>query len=187
MSSASFLFAFRDGGGSVPPHWPSLITSWRAVIASASWPSRPTPAFEERLTAAGCIVVPCQPPAEEPALPPMRGLAFGWSPLILGMDGLAHQRHLQTPRWARYVFEELQREPADVVVANDMQPGILIGAEAAAVPVVSLIHTIYMRPLPVRRPTRPIFSRRADRSADSVMPCSPAPSPACSGATPCRS
>jgi UDP:flavonoid glycosyltransferase YjiC (YdhE family) len=148
MSAASFLFAFRDGGGSVPP----LLAVAHRLVARGHrvriLTESPSPAFRERLAAAGCIVVPCQPPAVGPALPPMRGLVFGWSPLILGMDGLAHQRHLQTPRWARYVFDELHREPADVVVANDMQPGILIGAEAAGVPAASLIHTIYMRPAP---------------------------------------
>jgi UDP:flavonoid glycosyltransferase YjiC (YdhE family) len=148
MSGASLLFAFRDGGGSVPP----LLAVAHRLVARGHrvrvLAESPTPTFEARLTAVGCVVVPCQPPADEPALPPMRGLAFGWSPQILGMDGLAHQRHLQTPRWARYVFDELHREPADVVVANDMQPGILIGAEAAGVPVASLIHTIYMRPAP---------------------------------------
>ena len=148
MSGASFLFAFRDGGGSVPPQLAVArrLVAWghRVRVLTES----PSPAFSERLAGAGCVVVPCHPPAEEPILPPMRGLAFGWSPLILGMDGLAHGRHLQTPRWAGYVYNELRREPADVVVANDMQPGILIGAEATGVPVVSLIHTIYMRPAP---------------------------------------
>jgi MGT family glycosyltransferase len=148
MSSASLLFAFNNGGGSVPPQ---LAVAHRLVARGHRvrvLTESPTPAFEKRLTAAGCVVVPCQPPAEELALPPMRGLAFGWSPLILGMDGLAHRRHLQTPRWANYVYQELRREPADLVVANDMQPGALIGAEAAAVPVVTMIHTIYMRPAP---------------------------------------
>jgi UDP:flavonoid glycosyltransferase YjiC (YdhE family) len=148
MSGASFLFAFRDGGGSVPPQ---LAVARRLVARGHRvrvLTESPTPAFAERLAATGCVVVPYQPPAEEPVLPPMRGLAFGWSPLILGMDGLAHARHLQTPRWAGYVFEELRRERADVVLALDRQPGILIGAEAAGVPVVSLIDTIYMRPAP---------------------------------------
>jgi MGT family glycosyltransferase len=148
MSVRSFLFAFRDGGGSVPPQLAvarRLAARGHRVRVLTESPTLP---FEERIAAAGCVVVPCHPPAEEPALPRMRGLAFGWSPHILGMDGIAHLRHLQTPRWAGYVYEELRREPADVVVANDMQPGILIGAEAAGVPVVSLIHTIYMRSAP---------------------------------------
>jgi MGT family glycosyltransferase len=148
MSGASFLFAFKDGGGSVPPQ---LAVARRLVARGHRvrvLTESPTAEFSERLAAAGCVVVPYDPPTDEPTFPPMRGLAFGWSPLILGMDGLAHARHLQTLRWAEYVLKELRRESADVVVALDRQPGILIGAEAAGVPVASLIDTIYMRAAP---------------------------------------
>jgi len=148
MSAASFLFAFNNGGGNVLPQ---LAIARRLVVRGHRvrvLTESPTRAFEDRLAAAGCVVVPCQPLAEELTLPPMRGLVLGWSPLALGMDGLVHQRHTRTPRWASAVYAELRREPADLVVADDMLPGALVGAEAAAVPAVSLIHTIYMRPAP---------------------------------------
>jgi MGT family glycosyltransferase len=51
-------------------------------------------------------------------------------------------------RFARDVVAELEREPADLVAADYFLNGALVGAEAAGVPAVALVHTIYPLPAP---------------------------------------
>ena len=93
MSSRAFLFTFFHGGGNVPPQ----LAIARRLVARGHrvrvLTSSPTPAFLERLAAAGCLVTPYESPAADPSLPPPRGLAFGWTPTVLGMAGLAHRLH----------------------------------------------------------------------------------------------
>ena len=77
--------------------------------------------------------------------------------------------------FCRDVAEELQREPADVVVVDTMIPAAMFGAEAAGVPVVIVMHSPYLIPHPEipplgtgLMPARGPAGRLRDRSAAAV-------------------
>jgi UDP:flavonoid glycosyltransferase YjiC (YdhE family) len=59
------------------------------------------------------------------------------------------------PHWAREVAFDLEREPADIVVADFILVGALVAAEAAGVPSAALVHTVYPRPARGRPPYGP--------------------------------
>lgn len=74
--------------------------------------------------------------------------------------------------FCRDVLEELQREPADVVVVDTMIPSARLGAEVAGVPTVIVMHSAYMVPRgevpPLGTGLRPAsgrLGRLRDRSA----------------------
>jgi len=86
-------------------------------------------------------------------------------------------RQLSGParEFCRDVTEELQREPADVVVVDTMIPAAMFGAEAAGVPVVIVMHSPYLIPHPEipplgtgLMPARGPAGRLRDRSAAAV-------------------
>lgn len=148
MPASSILCSLLDGGGNVAPQ----LAIARRLVARGHrvrvLTAKDQPGLIERIVSSGCRVVLCEPAKDEFTLPPMRGLVFGWSPLLLGFDGLAHRRLQSTPSWSRRVYDELCREPADLAVVDDFLPGLMIGAEGAGVPVVTLVHSIYIRPAP---------------------------------------
>ena len=51
------------------------------------------------------------------------------------------------PHWAQQVASELDRAPADAVVADFNLVGALVAAEAAGVPSVALVHNVYRGPV----------------------------------------
>jgi MGT family glycosyltransferase len=68
-------------------------------------------------------------------------------------EGVAYRASDSAARWtpeaqrslAGEVAAEVHRVPTDVAVVDYMQPAALCGAEAAAVPVVAFVHTLYAR------------------------------------------
>lgn len=93
----------------------------------------PVLALGTRLTAAGAAVTGYGPPS----------LAGRF-----GATGLAYAGRDAPDPWdvttmARDVRDEVARTGADVAVVDYMLPGALVGAEAAGVPVVALVHTLY--------------------------------------------
>ncbi len=79
------------------------------------------------------------------------------------------------PHWAHEVAAELRREPVDAVVADFVLVGALVAAEAARVPGVALMHTVYRglvrgRPPwgPGWRPTVGIAGRLRDAAGTLV-------------------
>src|SRR5204863_3869594 len=77
--------------------------------------------------------------------------------------------------FCRDVSEELQREPADVVVVDTMIPAAMFGAEVAGVPAVIVMHGPYLIPRPEvpplgtgLMPAKGPLGRLRDRSAAAV-------------------
>ena len=68
----------------------------------------------------------------------------------LGMFARVRDRVMFGParQFCRDVVEQLDREPADVVVVDTLIPAALSGAEAAGVPSVLLMHGTYLLPGP---------------------------------------
>jgi MGT family glycosyltransferase len=68
-------------------------------------------------------------------------------------EGIAYRPTVSAARWspeaqrslAGDVATEIHRVPTDVAVVDYMQPAALSGAEAAGVPVVAFVHTLYAR------------------------------------------
>src|SRR5262249_21401380 len=75
-----------------------------------------------------------------------RGVAFGWVPAAFRSVAAELLAAQWAPHWAQEIARELAREPADVVVVDFVLVGALVAAEAARVPSVALVHTLYPRP-----------------------------------------
>ena len=95
----------------------------------------------------------------------------------IGMFGRVRDRLMFGPArlFCRDLTEELDREPADVVVVDTMIPAALSGAEAAGVPSVLLMHGPYLLPRPGAPaigtgfpPPRGRLGRLRDRTAASL-------------------
>jgi MGT family glycosyltransferase len=83
--------------------------------------------------------------------PTVRGVALGWIPRAFRSVAAEARVARWIPHWAQEVARELEREPADVLVADFVLVGALVAAEAAGLPSVALVHTVYPRPA-ARRP-----------------------------------
>lgn len=144
------LLAMYDGGGNVPPLLAvaeELVERGNRVIVLAGpffGESTPCSSLLERAAASGCEVR-IVPFGEEPSptIPPVRGLIFGRTGRWFGPLQFTHSINREAWRWADATAEVCRSERADVVAADDMLPGALIGAEAVGVPFFSLMHTIY--------------------------------------------
>jgi UDP:flavonoid glycosyltransferase YjiC (YdhE family) len=101
-----------------------------------------------RLTGMGATLVPFHHPEPHPwdHAPPVSGLIDGWVPRQFRNIPRQAQTLLWAPAWAENVAAELQRIPADVVVADYVLMGALAAAEAARVRCVALMHTVGPRP-----------------------------------------
>src|SRR5262245_13684687 len=84
-----------------------------------------------------------------------RGLVFGWVPAAFRSVASELRAAQWIPHWAREIGRELEREPADVVVADFVLIGALVAAEAARIPSAALVHTLYPRPALGRPPYGP--------------------------------
>jgi MGT family glycosyltransferase len=75
-----------------------------------------------------------------------RGLFGSWTPRSFQNVQRAAQSATWAPIWAEDVSDELSRESFDLVIADFVLLGALIAAEAARIPAVALMHTIYPWP-----------------------------------------
>jgi UDP:flavonoid glycosyltransferase YjiC (YdhE family) len=85
----------------------------------------------------------------------VRGVALGWVPRAFRSVAAEARVARWIPHWAQEVAYELEREPADVLLADFVLVGALVAAEAAGVPSVALVHTVYPRPAARRPPYGP--------------------------------
>ena len=87
--------------------------------------------------------------------PGERGVVFGWAPGMFHSVAAEARVARWISHWAQEVAFDLEREPADVVVADFVLVGALVAAEAAGVPSAALVHTVYPRPARGRPPYGP--------------------------------
>jgi hypothetical protein len=125
----------------------------RVLGGPGIWSSRMkvSAAFRERISAVGATFValpePQPHPLDESPLP--RGLLHGWSPARLARSTMYVNCYRWAPAWSSAVGAELSVAPADVLVADHLLLGALVGGEAAGLPTAALVHGGYKhRPAP---------------------------------------
>ena len=164
---ARFLFAMFQGGGNIPlilPIVAQLVERGHSVRVLAGPGVRAnrlpvSPRFVEGIAAAGAAQIQFQAPETHPldGAPPSRGVIRGWSPRMVESDVRRATVMRWAPVWAENVAAELQRDPADVVVADFELYGALAAAEAAGVPSAVLVHNVPWRPTSGTPPRGPGF------------------------------
>jgi len=152
------LFAMFQGGGNIPlilPITARLVARGHDVRVLAGPGVRAgrmpvSDRFLARIAATGAMYVPFTMPATHPYddAPPLRGLVRGWTPKALATVTAKVVPYRWSPAWAANMAKELDREPADVVVADFVLLGALAAAEAAGIPAAALVHNTYHRPAP---------------------------------------
>lgn len=90
-----------------------------------------------------------------------RSLIVSWTPATFRSPQREARTAVWAPAWSRNVTDELRREKADLVVADFVLLGALIAAEAARIPSVALLHTIYPWPLAGLPPYGPGYEPKA--------------------------
>lgn len=102
----------------------------------------------QRLTDLCATIVPFRQPETHPLdnMPPARGLVGRWMPSQFRSIAQQALTILWASAWADNVAAELRRTPTDVLVADYVLLGALVGAEAERVHSVALQHMVGPRP-----------------------------------------
>ena len=147
-----------QGGGNIPLIMPvvtRLVARGHQVRIMAGPGVRQSrlpvsPAFLQRIRAAGATIVPFRDPDIHPLdhASPARGLMGNWVPKAFRDVQREAQATLWAPAWAEQISEELRKAPPDVVVIDFVLLGAIAAAEAAGIPAVVLMHNVLSRPLP---------------------------------------
>ena len=156
--SVRILFAMFQGGGNIALIMPVVTRlverghQVRIMAGSGVRQSRlpVSPAFLQRIRAAGATLVPFPDPEVHPMdhAPCARGLIGGWVPKTFRWVPLEAQATLWASAWAERFSAELRQAPPDVVVIDFVLLGAIAAAEAAGIPAVVLMHNALSRPLP---------------------------------------
>jgi len=135
--------------------------SWQAVRQSRL---KLGPSLLRRVDEMGGTLVPFREPEVHPFDDTTftdRGLIGSWTPRSFRNVQREARATVWAPAWALNVSSELRREKADLVVADFVLLGALVAAEAALLPHVALMHTVYPWPTPGIPPYGPCFAPRA--------------------------
>jgi UDP:flavonoid glycosyltransferase YjiC (YdhE family) len=168
----SILACMFQGGGNVPlilPILTELIARGHIVRVMAGPGVRRSrlklgPSLLRRVEEMGAAVVPFR----EPHIHPFNGAAFtdrgligSWTPR--SFRGVQHEARttVWAPAWALNVSSELRREKVDLVVADFVLLGALVAAEAARIPHIAVMHTVYPWPTPGVPPYGPGYAPKA--------------------------
>jgi UDP:flavonoid glycosyltransferase YjiC (YdhE family) len=161
----NLLVAMFQGGGNIPQLLPIVarlvmlghrvrvlvgpgVRRSRLPVSESLWRS---------LHATGAQILRLREPEVHPwdMAPSAQGLLFGWTPQAFRSVEQEARAQSWLPHWADEVAAELQRAPADVLVADFVLVGALVAAEAASVPAAVLFHALSPRPVPGRPPYGP--------------------------------
>ena len=146
MSSAQFLLAAIDGGGTVPPALgvaADLVRRGHDVRVLAD------PTVESSARAAGCAFTPWM------RAPRFDTLADQTAAIGAAEHGSPRQRLRVVGRfagggatrgYAADVLSAARAHPTDAVLVEAAVPGMLIGAEASGLPCAGLMANLYLRP-----------------------------------------
>lgn len=143
-----------QGGGNIPLIMP-IVGALAArghdvrIMAGPGIRGRPQPVttdFLERIERSGAQIVPFVQPETDPfeAAPPLRGVAFGWTPKRFELLSSRTVRiTLWSKPWASNVSDELQRAPTDALVSDFFLFGAIAAGEAARVPTAVIVHNAF--------------------------------------------
>ena len=151
------LACMFQGGGNISLISPILAElierrhTVRAIVGPGVRPSRlkVSPSLLRCIDEIGAELIPLREVDVHPfddATSIDRGLIGSWTPRSFRHVQRAALTSVWAPTWARNVSSELRREPADIVVADFVLLGALLAAEAARIPHVALMHTVYPWP-----------------------------------------
>jgi hypothetical protein len=147
-----------QGGGNIPIILPILAEliarrhSVRVIVGPGVRASRleVSDSLLRRLGEIGARVTPLREPDVHPfdeAGSISCGLIGSWTPRSCSNVQREARAAMWAPTWAQNVLYELRREDVDLVIAVFVLLGALAAAEAARVPHVALLHTIYPWPV----------------------------------------
>jgi MGT family glycosyltransferase len=166
-----FLFAMWEGGGAVPPE---LAVAARLVARGHAVDVLGDPSLESDATSAGARFFSWKDAPHRSTRTAESEIVRDWTARTpLGAFARARDTHAFAPAhlFAREVVAHFSSRPADVVVADAMLFGALVGAEATRVPFVALIPMTSFLPARGRpppglglAPARGAFSRARDRA-----------------------
>jgi MGT family glycosyltransferase len=161
-----FLFASWDGGGNVPP---TLALARQLLERGHSVRVLGPPSVRLRFEGAGCVFAAYERvPKGIPSAAGKSGMGRVRAALLV--TELA--RAAPALAFAEDVLRELERIPADVLVADFMLAGAIAAAERVGFPTAVLMHTLYCLPAPGRPPFGPGFKPRhgvAGRLRDAAV------------------
>lgn len=166
------LACMFQGGGNIPLILPILAElvarnhRVRVMVGPGVRQSRLTvsPSLLQRVGEMGAELVRFHEPDIHPFDNPIfadRALVGSWTPASFRSVQGEARTPVWAPAWALNVLDELRREKADVVVADFVLLGALVAAEAARIPSVALVHTIYPWPVAGVPPYGPGYTPRA--------------------------
>jgi MGT family glycosyltransferase len=161
-----------QGGGNIPlisPILAELISRGHIVRVMAGPGVRQSrlklgPSLLRRVDEMGATLVPFREPEVHPFDDTTftdRGLVGSWTPQSFRNVQREARATVWAPAWALNVSGELHREKVDVVVADFVLLGALVAAEAARLPHIALMHTVYPWPTPGVPPYGPGFAPKA--------------------------
>ena len=147
-----FLFALWDGGGTAPPE---LAVVSRLVRRGHTATVLGDPSLAEDVAATGARFVPWRDAPHRASRAAEDEIIRDWAALTpLGALARARDRHAFKPAhlFAREVTDEFRAHPVDVVVADAMLFGALVGGEATKAPVAALLPMTSFLPAAGRPP-----------------------------------
>lgn len=143
-----FLFVLWEGGGNVAPQ---LAVARRLAARGHTVRVLGEACLRADVEACGCAFAPFAHAPSRPDRTPATDYMRDWEARTpIGAFARVRDRVLFGPasHHARDVVEALEREPADAAVIDWMLFGAATGAERAAVPFATLVHTIWQVPTP---------------------------------------
>ncbi|HKH56371.1 MAG TPA: glycosyltransferase [Propionibacteriaceae bacterium] len=170
-----FLLALIDTGGTVPP---ALGVAAELVRRGHQVRVLADPTVAAAASAAGCAFTPWQEAPHFNSLAEQTALidAFEGRNPYRALRALKHfAGRGMTQRFADEVIATTQSFPVDAVLADGVNPGIVIGGLASGLPTVALMANIYVRPTIGRpllgtgwSPARNVLGRARDRLAPTA-------------------
>ena len=153
MKVARFLFAMWEGGGTAPPE---LAVVSRLIARGHRVSVLGDPSLESDVKSAGAELFPWRAAPHRSTRTAESEIVRDWAALTpLGAFARARDRHAFRPArlFARELCERFAASPADVVVADAMLFGALVGAEATGARVAALLPMTSFLPAPGRPPS----------------------------------
>ena len=168
----SILACMFQGGGNIPlisPILAELIARGHAVRVMAGPGVRASrlklgASLLQRVDEMGAAIVPFREPEVHPFDDTTftdLGLVGSWTPQSFRNVQREARATVWAPAWALNVSSELRREKVDLVVADFVLLGALVAAEAARIPHIALMHTVYPWPTSGVPPYGPGFAPKA--------------------------
>jgi MGT family glycosyltransferase len=153
-----FLFTMWEGGGTIPPE---LGLARRLTERGHTVHVLGDPTIAERADAAGCGFTPWQRAPHRTSMDPADDLLKDWefsNPLGVVRNAIDNFMAGPASTFATETVETIQEVRPDLVVADSLMLGTMVGAEATEVPYAVLVPNIWMLPTPGVPPVGPGFA-----------------------------